>query len=335
MDRTVRTLLSTSAWLAAAGNTLPHDVWLTRHRWLVALLAASGVGMFVFALLEGYSVGHSMLEGGILEVFALAAWVMRDHQRFASVLSSIGLISVASVSVHVSGGYIEAHFVFFVVIILLTLYEDWVPFLLAAAYVFIHHGAVGLTDPGSVYNHPDAIAHPIKWALIHAGLVGAAGFAGVVAWRLNENERLGSERAYQIARTSERSMADAQELAGIGGFEHDLRTGEAKWSEQHFRIFGFDPANGPPAVEEHLAHFEKHDREDMLKALDTAIERREPLDRQYRYHHPDGSTRVIHARGRDRIRKRPPGAVRRHEPGRDRTRASARPRPCGVPRCSG
>ncbi len=181
-------------------------------------------------------------------------------------------------------------------IILLTLYEDWVPFLLAAAYVLLHHGAAGLADPGSVYNHPDAIAHPIKWALIHAALVGAAGFAGVVAWRLNENERLGSERAYRIARRSERSMADAQELARIGGFEHDLRTGEAQWSDQHFRIFGFDPANDPPSAEEHLSHFAEDDRKAMLQALDAAIEHREPLDRRYRYHHPDGSTRVIHAR---------------------------------------
>ncbi len=73
--------------------------------------------------------------------------------------------------------------------------------------------------------------------------------------------------------------------------------GRSKWSEHHFRIFGFDPADGPPPVEEHLAHFEEHDRKEMLKALDEAIERHEPLDRQYRYKHPDGSTRIIHARG--------------------------------------
>lgn len=111
------------AWLPR-GNTLPHDAWLSRHRWLVSLLAALGGGMFIFARLEGFSVGHSLVEAGVLEVFAASAWITRDQQRLASVLSSVGLISSASVAIHVSGGYIEAHFLFFIVIILLALYED-------------------------------------------------------------------------------------------------------------------------------------------------------------------------------------------------------------------
>ena len=69
---------------------------------------------------------------------------------------------------------------------MLALYEDWLPFLVAAGYVVIHHGLMGALDPGGVYNHQDAIAHPWKWALIHGGFVVAAGLASVVAWRLNE-----------------------------------------------------------------------------------------------------------------------------------------------------
>ena len=69
---------------------------------------------------------------------------------------------------------IEAHFHFFVVIGMLTLYQDWLPFLLAIAYVVLHHGVMGVIAPHSVYNHPDAIAHPWRWALIHGGFVLAA-----------------------------------------------------------------------------------------------------------------------------------------------------------------
>ncbi len=289
-----RTLARTFGWLPR-GNTLPYDAWLIRHRWLVTLLAALGVGIFFFALVEGYSVGHSLLEGGLLEMFALAAWVTRERHRLAATVSSVGLVSSASVAVHVSGGFIEAHFVFFVVIILLALYEDWVPFLVAAAYVLIHHGLVGLADPESVYNHPDAIAHPVKWALIHAALVVAGGLAAVVAWRLNEDQRVRTERAYRVARRNERSMADAQELARMGGFECDLVTGSVDYSPQLMRIFGISP-DDPLSVERYVARIESSDRPHVEKALELAATNAKPMDLQYRYHHPNGSTRMIHVR---------------------------------------
>jgi hypothetical protein len=98
-------------------------------------------------------------------------------------------VTSSAVLVHFSGGTIEAHFHFFVVVILLTLYEDWIPFLIAFGYVVVHHGLAGSLAPQSVYNHPDAIADPWKWALIHGAFVSAAGLGAIIAWRLNENAR--------------------------------------------------------------------------------------------------------------------------------------------------
>ena len=42
-----------------------------------------------------------------------------------SLACSFGLLTAAAMGVHVSGGVTEAHFSFFVVVVLLTLYEDW------------------------------------------------------------------------------------------------------------------------------------------------------------------------------------------------------------------
>jgi diguanylate cyclase (GGDEF)-like protein len=56
-------------------------------------------------------------------------------------------------------------------------------------YVLLHHGIIGAVDPSEVFDHPEAFAAPWKWAAIHAVYVAAAGAAGVVAWRLNENVR--------------------------------------------------------------------------------------------------------------------------------------------------
>jgi hypothetical protein len=55
------------------------------------------------------------------------------------------------------------HFHFFVMVIVIALYQRWAPLLVAVAYVVLEHGTVGVVDPFSVYNHPEAYArllHP-------------------------------------------------------------------------------------------------------------------------------------------------------------------------------
>jgi PAS domain S-box-containing protein/diguanylate cyclase (GGDEF)-like protein len=138
------------------------------------------------------------------------------NRRVAATLVSLGLVTASALLVHIWGGVIEGHFHFFVMIVVLSLYEDWVPFLIAAAYVVIHHGVTGALDPGAVYNHPDAVAHPWKWAAIHGGFVTAAGIASVTAWRLNEGVRAETQRAYEHARESEERFKTAFEGAPIG-----------------------------------------------------------------------------------------------------------------------
>ncbi|HWC28016.1 MAG TPA: PAS domain S-box protein, partial [Solirubrobacteraceae bacterium] len=143
----------------------------------------------------------------VLAALAALAYAARRRSRLAAVAVSLGLITASALVVHVSGGVIEAHFHFFVMIVVLALYEDWVPYLLAAAYVIVHHGVTGALDPHAVYNHPDAIAHPWKWALIHGAFVTAAGVASVIAWRLNESVRAQAEASYRRARESEQALA--------------------------------------------------------------------------------------------------------------------------------
>src|SRR5581483_10544738 len=43
--------------------------------------------------------------------------------------------------------------------------------------------------PAAVYNHPDGIAHPWKWAGIHGLFVLGASAANLATWRLNELTR--------------------------------------------------------------------------------------------------------------------------------------------------
>lgn len=42
-------------------------------------------------------------------------------------------------------------------------------------------------------------------------------------------------------RASERAFANAQELAHLGNWEMDIQTGKSTWSDETFRMYGFEP----------------------------------------------------------------------------------------------
>ncbi len=183
---------------------------------MVGLLFAEGVGLTIFSVAQGNSLPHSAAHALGLFIIGVAAILLEHRHRAASVLVSFGLVTACALLVHIWDGAIEGHFLFFVTIVVLALYEDWIPFLVAAAYVVIHHGIAGAIDPSAVYNHPAAVAHPWKWAAIHGGFVVAAGLASVAAWRLNEIVRAQEQAYYRRAVESEERFRGAFEGAPIG-----------------------------------------------------------------------------------------------------------------------
>jgi hypothetical protein len=201
MQATARANVVTS--LLPRGQTLPDDVFEQRHRWIYRLLLLHVFGLPAFALVQGYSIGHSALEASPLLAIALAA-PFASNRRLRASLMAIGLLTSSAILVHLWDGAIEAHFHFFVMIPVLALYEDWIPFLLAVAYVAVHHGAAGAIDPDVVYNHQSAQEHPWRWAGIHGVFVAAAGAVAIASWRLNEEVR-----AQAGAETSRRAEAEA------------------------------------------------------------------------------------------------------------------------------
>jgi diguanylate cyclase (GGDEF)-like protein/PAS domain S-box-containing protein len=111
------------------------------------------------------------------------------------VLASFGLLTSSAVLVHLSGGLTETHFHFFVMIGLIALYQDWLPFLMAIAFVAVHHAVFGVLFPHEVYGDSAARSNPWVWAGIHALFVLAASAAQLTSWRVVEDEHARSNDA--------------------------------------------------------------------------------------------------------------------------------------------
>src|SRR4029079_7075004 len=156
------------------GRMLPAHLLERRHRTIVLVLAAHRPAPVLCGLSRGYAVGHMLFDIGPVVLLAALAASPRIALRGRMVAACTGLVTCSALLVHLWDGTIEAHFHFFVMIGLLTLYQDWIPFLLAITYVVLHHGAMGVLQPHSVYANPEAAAHPWRWALIHGGFVLAA-----------------------------------------------------------------------------------------------------------------------------------------------------------------
>jgi diguanylate cyclase (GGDEF)-like protein len=188
--RIVAHLVAFKHWLPK-GQLLPEHVLRRRHRSIVILLWLHVPALFAFGVLMGNSVIHTAVDVSLIALCGLGASLERFHLKARVIAASFGLVTCSAVLVDLWGGITEAHFHFFVMIGVLTLYQDWTPFLVAIAFVVIHHGVGGVLDPKAVFgDNPQAEKNPWLWACIHGGFVLAASVAHIVAWRTNENQLL-------------------------------------------------------------------------------------------------------------------------------------------------
>jgi PAS domain S-box-containing protein len=179
--------------LLPEGVALPRATWEARHRIVLWVIAFQAVALAVFGLIQGWGPYYSLGEGAAIGVLGLVAALPSLGRRFRSAVAALACVTSSAVAVQFSGGYIEAHFHFFVMVALIALYQDWVPFLLCILYVAVDHGLVGTLAPAWVYNHGDGIAHPWKWAAIHAALVLAECAALLVFWNGAEQAKTRSD----------------------------------------------------------------------------------------------------------------------------------------------
>ncbi|MFI5914302.1 putative bifunctional diguanylate cyclase/phosphodiesterase [Dactylosporangium sp. NPDC051541] len=219
------------ARLLPSGRPLPEREWWVRHRAILWILAAQIAGLFGFALVRDVGAGEAVLAVIPLLVALAAAGQPVFSRNVRAAAATLGLMGTSAVLVQFGHGMIEMHFHFFVMLVVITFYQEWRVFLLAAGFVLVEHAVVGVLWPQTVYSHADAWHHPVRWALVHAAFITGAGAAAVVNWSFADRAQDGERRiaarlAYEAGHDPLTGALNRREfdrqLAAVGAGTHAL-----------------------------------------------------------------------------------------------------------------
>jgi diguanylate cyclase len=172
------------------GNMLRDSQWLHRQRLITRFALAQALVLGVVAVFterDPVSVAIALLVPGVPAAFGAVPEFTRTVRTLSTVCS---LMFASAVLVDLTHGVIEAHFHFFVMLGVVSLYQNWAAFGLCVLITVVHHALMGLSAPGTVFINSYQQQSPLFWATIHGVAVLAASLTHMIAWKLNEQQEL-------------------------------------------------------------------------------------------------------------------------------------------------
>ncbi len=120
----------------------------------------------------------------------------------------------------------------------------------------------------------------------------------VVKWYGTNTDIEERKRAEQALRRSEAYLAEAQRLTLTGSCAIDGTSRETVyWSQEMFRLFGFDAQQGLPVWDQWLQHVHPEDRDKLKLASDRTFLEKIDCDVEFRVVKADGTIKHIHGIG--------------------------------------
>lgn len=118
-----------------------------------------------------------------------------------------------------------------------------------------------------------------------------------------QNERLRRElaerkQAEAELRRSERRLAEAQRIAQVGNWEWDLQTDEVLWSDETYRLLGYEPGAVEPSMEALKRRVHPEDRHLVDNGDQQLFHGPGRFEHDLHVEHPDGSERILRGTGR-------------------------------------
>jgi PAS domain S-box-containing protein len=107
----------------------------------------------------------------------------------------------------------------------------------------------------------------------------------------------GAEAAQDALRDLQSRMDNAQRLAGMGDYDWHIASDTNTWSDQLFRIYGYEPGEIAPTYERFLSLVHPDDRERVREVHQRAYATGEPFEMVERIVRPSGEVRFLSSNG--------------------------------------
>ncbi len=117
---------------------------------------------------------------------------------------------------------------------------------------------------------------------------------GIIIFSEDVTER---KKLTDSLKTSEERLRLTLELTGLGSWDINLRSSEAIWNDNLFRLLGLEPQSITPSREAWRQQIHPDDLEQAEQRIFRAIQDQTPYTSEYRVKLPDGSSRWLSSRG--------------------------------------
>ncbi|MFL9913407.1 PAS domain S-box protein [Paraburkholderia sp. RL17-337-BIB-A] len=112
-----------------------------------------------------------------------------------------------------------------------------------------------------------------------------------------EVENAERKRVHEKLISSEACLTEGQKISHTGSWRWNLSSEKLSWSEEHYRIFGYEPQAHVPSFESIAKRIHPDDRDEVQRTVQQAIQEWSRFECEYRIVLPDGSIRYVRGVG--------------------------------------
>jgi hypothetical protein len=212
---------------------MPSPTWLPRGTGLTRPEFARRhrlVGWSLLAALAAGAVAQALHGWGVLSLVTVAAWAgaaalgagsLLGPRRWQSLARSAALVLAVCAFVEAGGGLPDLYFAYFVALVVVSLYQDWLVLAVASLFLLGHHGLMAWLESSGRY--VEAEAEPGGFFLLEAFFVVAMALVLTVYWRFQQVSEEASQRQRDQYVRLEALRAEADAAAARAKDELDRR----------------------------------------------------------------------------------------------------------------
>jgi diguanylate cyclase (GGDEF)-like protein/PAS domain S-box-containing protein len=140
---------------------------------------------------------------------------------------------------------------------------------------------------------PDIVDGQVAGFLVHISDVSQLKMSEkALRWEMSQREQ-----AFELLRTSNASLSEAQRLGRIGSWAWSVADDVTTWSDELHRIFGLEPSHLAPSYSEQSRLYTPESFARLGKLVEDTLKTGEPYELELQFTRADGSTGWLEAHG--------------------------------------